>query len=227
MVVGIIAVFFINCSGGNGKVQEKNKATDTKSTITANKKQDNASVDTSQAIFNIPIEGYKATELGQAVYTGNIVKVQTLINKGASIEKCLTDETYIYDILYTALVFNKVELVNYILRNKLYSSVNKTYTEESETPLTLACGLHDTSNALEIADTLIALGADANGTGESGGENTKYPLLIAVNQRNAGLTKLLIKHGAKKDIKNQAGETPLAIAQKKGFEDITGILKGD
>jgi hypothetical protein len=146
------------------------------------------------------------------------------VGDGASIEKCLTDETYEFDMLYAALVFNKIDLVKYVLRNKMYASVNKVYSEEAETPLTLACDLPDNKEALELSGALIALGANVNGAGESGGERTAYPLIAAINHHNVELTKLLRKHGADKEIKNESAETPLMIAQKKGFEDIVGLL---
>ena len=224
----IIAAISFNCNDGKTHTKEQNKSADT---LTANtnavESHTSASPDTTNANFNISIEGYKATPLGQAAYSGDITEVQDLVAQGASIEKCLTDETYIYDILYTALVFNKTELVRFILKNKFYSSLNETYTEEAETPLTLACSLANNSDALEIADSLINLGADVNGAGPSGGERTMYPLLIAVKQNNVDLTKLLLEHRANKDIKNESGETPLTIAEKNGFQDIATLLKGN
>ena len=185
------------------------------------------STDTAQAEFSISLEGYKATPLGQAVYSGDTSKVRALIEQGASIEKCLTDETYEFDILYTSLVFNKTEMARYVLRNRLYTSVNETYTEESENPLTLACSLADSNEALEIAKALVDLGASVNGTGESGGEQTKYPIIISVSRNTYGLTKMLLEHGASLEIKDKYGKAPLSIAQEKGFKSIADLLKGN
>ena len=61
--------------------------------------------------------------------------------------------------------------------------------------------------------------------GESGGERTFYPLIIAVTHNNSCLVKLLLKHGANKEIKNENGESPLTIAQNSKFEDIVNLLK--
>jgi uncharacterized protein len=221
----ILAALLINCSGDKAKGQERTKSADTAAVATQN--QTTPPVDTAQAAFTIAIEGYKATELGQAVYVGDLGKIQDLINKGAPTEKCLTDETYVFDMLYAALAFNKTEVVRYVLKNKLYTSVNTTYSEDAETPLTMACSLNDSSDAVEIADSLIKLGANAKGAGESGGETTKYPLIIAVTQHNFKLTKLLLENHADKAIKNEAGETPAEIAKKLGFEDISKLLEGN
>jgi ankyrin repeat protein len=226
LIISSIASFVFAFSEAKAAAEEQKKTTGTLS-VSAQEKARSAAPDTAVTKFDISIEGYHSTQLGQAVYAGDVNKVQGLINKGASIEQCLTDETYVYDLLYTALAFKKTELVRYVLKNKLYKSVNTIYSEEAETPLALACNLTNSKEALEIAASLIALGANVNGAGESGGENTHYPLFIALSGNNVSLAKLLIEHGANKDIKNERGETPLSIAQKKGFEDILRLLKGN
>lgn len=182
--------------------------------------------DTSESVYNIPVEGYKATSLGDAIHSGDLEKVKGLIERGATIEQCLTDETYIYDALHTALTFGKMEIIRYIIANKLYADVNKTYTEEAETPLSLACTLKNNDEAFQISDLLISLGANVNGSGASGGEYTMYPLILAVRQNNLNLVKLLTEHGANKDITDENGNTPLSVAEKNGFIDIVNFLKG-
>jgi ankyrin repeat protein len=214
------------CAGKKADVGTQKNAPDSL-LIAANEKKDEIHVDTTQVEFGASIEGYKTTPLGLAVYSGDTTRFQELIKQGASIEKCLTDETYIFDILYTAFVFNKIEFIRYILANKLYTDANETYTEEAETPLTLACSLHDSNEAFEIAQSLIDSGANVDGAGESGGEQTKYPIIIAVNRKNFSITKLLIDHGAKKNVTNALGETPLVIAQKNGIQEIVDLLSGN
>lgn len=228
-IFGIVVASLFNCTGQKSNVREQNKFADTLS-VKTNGKQSNAITDSSQPNFNISIEGYKATQLGQVAYKGDTVSVKALVSKGASIENCLTDDIYVYDILFTALEFNRIELVHYVLKNKLYKSINAIYTENAATPLTLACNLPDSNDALEIADSLIKLGANTNGVNVSNGDgsfNTTYPLLSAVSNNNVRLTKLLIDHGAKKEIKNSAGETLITIAEKKGFIDLVNLLKGN
>ena len=228
-IFGIVVASLFNCTGQKSNFREQNKSADTLS-VKTNEKQRTAIIDTMQPNFNISIEGYKATQLGQAAYKGDTMSVKALVSSGASIENCLTDNIYIYDILFTALEFNRIELVHYVLKNKLYKTINAIYTENAATPLTLACNLPDSNDALEIADSLLKLGANTNGVNVSNGDGsftTTYPLISAVSNKNVRLTKLLIEHGAKKDIKNENGETPLIIAQKKGFENIASFLKGD
>lgn len=224
IIICFVTAFIFNCAGEKKNFSEQKKSTDTLS-INAGEIKNQSVADSGQNIFSFSIEGYKATQLGQAVYENDTAKIQTIINSGASIEKCLTDETYIFDILYAAIAYKRIESIRFVLNNKLFTSINKVYTEDSETPLTLACALTNGKDALEIANSLIALGALVNGVGESGGEQTKYPFFIAVKQNNIPLVKLLIEHGAKIDIKNAGGESPLNIAEKNGFEEMVNLLK--
>lgn len=223
LIIGIVVMVFLNCKSEKKEIHEQIKKVDTLSVINASDLTNTTNIAILDS-FGIAIEGYNATRLGQAVYTGDTATVGTLIKGGASFAKCLTDETYIYDILYAALVFNKIDIVRYVLKNKLYKSINATYSEEAETPLTLACGFKDSSDALEIADTFISLGANVDGAGESGGEQTIFPLLVAVNQNNVRLTKLLIENHANRNIVNENGISLLQIAQQKGFEGIVSLL---
>lgn len=211
-----------------------------------NKKEQNASNDVSNLIqdtshseinrdsthnendnFKFTIDNFTATELGKTCYEGDLTKIESLINSKVSYEECLKDEIYVYDLLYTALVFNKKDIVNYVLNNKLYNSINITYTEDSETPLTMACSMSKMEDAVQVAETMIALGANVNGNGSSGGDYTKYPLIIAVKQNYSDLVKLLLKNGAKKDILNEQGETPLKIAEENNFSEIIKLLEGE
>ncbi len=181
--------------------------------------------DSSQPTFSHAIEGYTASDLGEAIYQDSLMKFRDLIGKGASIEKCLTDETYIYDALYTALVFGRVDLIKYIVENNQYSDINKTYSEDAESPLTLACNMQDKDEALQIALLLITKGAKVDGSGPSGGEETKYPLLIAAKRNNVALTKALIEKGARKEVAENSGATATSIASDSGFSEIAEMVK--
>lgn len=181
--------------------------------------------ESSQPTFAHDIEGYKASDLGEAIYQDSLTKFKVLVEKGASVEKCLTDETYIYDALYAALVFGRVDLIKYIVQNNQYSDINKTYSEDAETPLTLACNMQDKDEALQIAQLLIENKAKVDGSGPSGGEETKYPLLIAVKRNNIALTQALIEKGARKDVAENSGATAGSIAADSGFSEIAELVK--
>lgn len=177
------------------------------------------------SVFIHNIEGYKASEIGWAIYQDSLAKFRSLVENGAAIENAITDETYIYDALYTALVFNRINLVNFIIENNYYSDINKTYSEDAETPLTLACNIQDKNDALQIATFFIAKGAKVDGSGPSGDEDTKYPLISAAKRNNVELIKTLIKKGANKEVAENSGTTAASIAADSGFSEITELLK--
>gem|GEM_PF-4892278 len=181
--------------------------------------------DSAETSFDLSIEGYKASILGQAIYQGSIEKFKGILKSGARIDKCLTDETYIYDALYSAIAFDKKNILDYIIQNKLYADINKAYSEDAETPLTMACAIQNKGDALQASKLLITNGAKVDGAGPSGGEETKYPLLIATTRNNIELVRFLVAQGAKKDVTSNSGASPSSIAQDSGFSQLADILK--
>ena len=220
----LVVIAFLGCN------KEKPQGADAKSGVEVPAKPAATSsiapkTGTSQPAFDISLEGYKATKLGAAIYSGSLEKFTGLVEQGAPIDQCLTDDTYVFEALYAAIAFGKKNLVEHILKNKLYSDINKVYSEDSETPLTLACALENKADGLEISKLLISNGANVDGAGDSGGEGTKAPLFIAVKQNNVELVRLLIEKGAKKDITNSAGASPLTRAEESEFSEIVNLLK--
>jgi ankyrin repeat protein len=171
------------------------------------------------------IAGYSASELGKAVYANNIQLVKELVEKGATTTNCLATETYEFDLLFAAIEFAKIDILRYVLDNKFYSSINKVYTEESLTPLSLACMIENSQDAVTIAELLIKNGADVNGSGSSGGDYTYYPLISAINKINIPLVKLLIDNGAKTTVQDNQGKTPVSYAQESGNQEIIDLVK--
>lgn len=226
LVCVILFTSFYNCTSVKTDVKSQKISTDSLSLI-AQVGNEVYKSDKPEQKFVIPIEGYKATSLGKAVYDGDTGLIQELISSGLTSERCLTDETYVFDILYTALEFKKLDVVRFILQHKLFADINVTYSEDAETPLTLACNLPENEVTFEIVKSLIKLGANIDGAGESGGEETKYPIIIAVSQNNFRLTQYLLDHGVNKDVKNSQGETLLMIAQKNGNIEIEGLLRSN
>ena len=223
-VLAIIA--FLGCN----KQKERAQGAEIKSGAESPAKSEPAAAATpetpaSKPAFDISLEGYKATSLGEAIHSGSLEKFTSLVQQGAPLDQCLTDDTYVFDALYASIAFGNKDLVEYILKNKLYTDINKAYSEDSETPLTLACALENKADALEISKLLITNGAKVNGVGDSGGEETKAPLFIAVKQYNVELVRHLLEKGAHKEIPNSSGATPLTVAEESGFSDIVALLK--
>ena len=56
-------------------------------------------------------------------------------------------------------------------------------------------------------------GAKADGLGNLGGEYVWYPLISAVENNNVNMVRLLLKYGAKRNVKDTEGATPISIAR--------------
>ena len=231
VVLLILCILFLSaCIKNNSDVTQK-KVNSLKDTVAfePNVKEEEHDVlkAAPESKFGFNVETYTATELGVACYESDTTKIQSLINSGFSIEECLTDDVYVYDLLYAAFVLGKAEIVHFVLNNKLYASVNETYTEDAETPLTMACSFVNQKKALEFAQVLVSLGANVNGAGKSGGDYMKYPLVIAVSNNNIELTGFLLKNGANIEVRNSSDETILEIAENNNFQDIVSLLKSN
>ena len=225
LLAGLLAVSML--PGCNRKSQDGGETKSQAQSAAANPAPADSAVPKADSIrvsFDVPLEGYKASELGKAIHSGSLEEFKRLIQAGSPPAKCLTDETYVFDALYAALAFGQRAIAEYILQNRLYEDINKVYTEESETPLTLACAIPSAEDALGISRELLARGANANGAGSSGGENTLYPLIIAVKRNHAELVKLLLEKGAAKDVADNSGTSPLSVAKDSGFTEIANML---
>ena len=51
------------------------------------------------------------------------------------------------------------------------------------------------------------------------------PLMEAIPNGHTEIVALLLKHGAKKDVKNRHGDTPLGYAEHRKHKDIQKLLK--
>ena len=150
---------------------------------------------------------YRYTELGFACKNGELDKVKNLINKGACKERCLSDDYFEYDVMYTAVLFNRVEIVTFLAKNLLKEEENQIYNEDGMTLLTLTALSDDLHSAYKIADILVRTGADVNGSGDCGTDYILYPLFEAIKRNNMALVKYLVAHGVDINVTNKQGET--------------------
>ena len=154
---------------------------------------------------------YNFTELGLACYNNDLVLVKSLINKGACKERCLSDEIFEYDILYTAILFEQVDIVEYLIG--IGQDVNKIYDENGYMALSLACSIKDKKRALSITKMLIDAEAQVYGAGDIGGDYIIYPVFCAINSDNIDLVKLLIECGADLTVVDKQGNTAVNLAR--------------
>lgn len=122
------------------------------------------------------------------------------------------------DALYHAIVQKQTEKIQELLAAGAAPNV----PHPSQTP-----ALHwaATYGNLEIAQILLAAGADINGI-----DNPTYretALFKALRSKQTELALFLLKNGAKHQLKNQWGDTPLHLAAGHASLPLLEILKGD
>ncbi len=78
------------------------------------------------------------------------------------------------------------------------------------------------SGNVDVVKILLARGADVNIKGE---ENDLTPLHAAAFDGQLEIARLLLEHGADPNIKTKNGDTPLAIAKKKGHAQVAALLE--
>lgn len=76
-----------------------------------------------------------------------------------------------------------------------------------------------------MASLLLESGAKADGVGNLGGDNVSFPLIVAVEKKNTNMVQLLLKHGAKRNVKNNTGQTPISIARSQKSAKIVKMLE--
>lgn len=155
---------------------------------------------------------------------GNINLCRMLINAGANIH--IKDNEGITALMYAAYSHDS-ECVDLFIKNK--ANINEK-DKNSATALIYACknssyGLYGTLNP-NVVNSLVKDGADVNAVDNEGNTALLYAVMIAKNTlsyveeddiygdyKNIYETiEILLKNGAKVNIKNNKGESPLSIS---------------
>ena len=151
------------------------------------------------------IDGKTIYPLGIACWKGELGSVKRMLESKDSI--AMSDEIYEYDVFYAAVYWEKCEILKYLLQCNS-GKVNEIYTDTGLTLLGLSCMLSNIS----ISKILIEYGANVNGYQTPYLEHLIFPLLEAIKNNNLELVELLLKHGAKIDIADEEGNTPISLA---------------
>jgi ankyrin repeat protein len=158
--------------------------------------------------------------LHKAIHYGAKDLIKVLLDKGADIN--------IIDIsgntpLHLAVSIKNLDMAKYLLDNKASIEKKNRY---GRTPLFLAC-----SNEIDkkMVKMLVKKGANTKALNKKG-NSLLHELIGKAEKRKRkrrerkDILEFLIKNGAKINIKNSFGKTPLQIAEKKGYTDISMVL---
>ncbi|MHA7822176.1 ankyrin repeat domain-containing protein [Chryseobacterium arthrosphaerae] len=138
------------------------------------------------------LSGYnlKYNELGLAVKSNNLKRVQQLLQNGADIEIAGEDDFNAYGALYVAVVAGNGEMIKLIIKNK--ANVNPIINDEGYTLMIAAIQ----SGKISTVRTLIHSGTKINAVNDIEGNKKFVPLLEAIINEQSDIFKLLIDSGA-------------------------------
>ena len=130
------------------------------------------------------------------------------------------NDFYEFDIFYTAIYFDKEDVLEYALTR--YEDINnRVYSDEyGLTLLTYACKLSN----IKLARILLEHGINVNGYQSPYDTYKVYPIMEAIANNNIELVKLLLEYHADLDIKDSNGNTPLALAKEMDAKEIKDLL---
>lgn len=130
------------------------------------------------------------------------------------------NDCYEFDILYTAIYFDKEDVLKYALTR--YKDINdRVYSDEyGLTLLTYACKLSN----VKLAHILLEHGINVNGYQSPCDTYKIYPIMEAIANKNIELVQLLLEYRADLEIKDSNGNTPFTLAKEAGSQEIENLL---
>jgi uncharacterized protein len=152
-----------------------------------------------------------ATALAWAVHLNDLETAGLLIRAGANVNKA---NDYGATPLWLACSNRNAAIVEMLLE----AGANPNAALASgETPLMSA-----SQKSIEIAELLLAHGADANAKENTGGQTA---LMWALAERQPEIARVLIEHGADINARSKSSFTPLHFAAQKGDLDSAKLLQ--
>ncbi|MDO3390280.1 MULTISPECIES: ankyrin repeat domain-containing protein [Bacteroides] len=162
---------------------------------------------------------YQLYPLGVACCNNDMATIKRLL-AGKDEPMAMGNDFYEFDIFYTAIYFDKEDVLEYALTR--YEDINnRVYSDEyGLTLLTYACKLSN----IKLARILLEHGINVNGYQSPYDTYKVYPIMEAIANNNIELVKLLLEYHADLDIKDSNGNTPLALAKEMDAKEIKDLL---
>ena len=167
----------------------------------------------------IRYETYQLYPLGIACRNNDVETVKRLL-AGKDKPMAMGNDCYEFDILYTAIYFDKEDVLEYALTR--YKDINdRVYSDEyGLTLLTYACKLSN----VKLARILLEYGINVNGCQSPYDTYKVYPIMEAIANKNIELVQLLLEYRADLEIKDSNGNTPFTLAKEAGSQEIENLL---
>jgi len=157
-------------------------------------------------------KGAEVSSIHLAAYVGDLVKVKSFIEKGASAE---AQDGHLLTPLHAAAGAGQREIAEFLISKG--ASVNADAVAEGPgTPLHYAID----GGSKEVVELLISKGADIDASDKYG----ITALHRAATKGDTDIVKLLIARGANVNAKTQYGQTPLHYAAQTGHKDVVEFL---
>ncbi|CAE7830661.1 unnamed protein product, partial [Symbiodinium necroappetens] len=154
------------------------------------------------------------TALMLAAESGKTAIVRFLVDSGADV--CVRDEGYGEMALMKAVFQGHSEIVRLLLNAGSHIGTNAW--DDDLDDLLAAAALR---GCCSIVRMLLEGGADMDAIHENSGTTA---LMWAAAGGHADVVKLLVDAGADKDVRDPAGMTAFAYAQRWGFDELGGLL---
>lgn len=142
-------------------------------------------------------EAYQLYPLGIACRNNDLETIKRLL-AGKDEPMAMGNDCYEFDILYTAIYFNKEDVLKYALTR--YKDINdRVYSDEyGLTLLTYACKLSN----VKLARILLEHGIHVNGCQSPYDTYKVYPIMEAIANNNIELVRLLLEYHADLNVKD-------------------------
>lgn len=164
-------------------------------------------------------EIYRLYPLGIACRNNDMETIKRLL-AGDDEPMAMGNDCYEFDILYTAIYFNKEDVLKYAL-TRCKDINDRVYSDEyGLTLLTYACKLSN----VKLARILLEHGICVNGYQNPYDTYKVYPIMEAIANNNTELVRLLLEYDADLHVEDNDGNTPLSLARKYGAKDIENLL---
>jgi ankyrin repeat protein len=156
-------------------------------------------------------DGLRSQALFDAAQSGNLAALQKAIDGGTSVNAAESGSGL--TLLMWAARRNHADEVEWLLAHGADLEARSGYG--TALGATLSVG-----DAADMVRLLLAHGADPNGCAQNG----YTPLMCAATDGDAASAGMLIRAGARVDVRDRDGNTALALARELGHDEVVRLL---